>query len=103
MQGDETYLHAARADLFQQFRREMQTRRRRGDRTIGPREDGLIAFLVLWELAVALDVRRQRNFAQPVKFVADVRRAGKLQPPMSFVVGFKNRGANFGFRISDRI
>ena len=47
----------------------------------------------------AQDVRRQRDFAQPVQFAADVRRAGKLQPPMAFIVHFHDRGGNPGGRV----
>jgi hypothetical protein len=68
------------------------------DRTVGAGENSLITLLVFNHFARlgAQDVGRQRDFAQPVQFAADVRRTEKSQPPMAFTVHFHDRGANPG-------
>ena len=75
MQRDEADFRAARPDLFEHFRREMQSRRRRGDGAGGLRKNGLVALAVAGQFAVAFDVRRQRQFAEIVEFREKIFRA----------------------------
>jgi len=95
VQRDEANLHAARADFFQQFRREMQARRWRGHGTGGLRVNGLIALLIFRQFAVAFDVRRQRQFAQRGEFIEQIRRAGKLQAALALGVHVGHGGNYF--------
>ncbi len=56
--------NSARADLFEDFRSEVQAGGRRGDRAGMAGENSLVAFVVRGVVG-AINVRRQRNMAEP--------------------------------------
>ena len=65
-------LHAVAAEGVQEARREVQARRRRGDRSRRMRVDGLVALAVLrGRRGESADVRRQRRLAVPIEQVLD--------------------------------
>ena len=74
----------------------MQACRRRGHGTGVPGIDRLVTLPVFRGPAIALNIGWQRNFAQPVQFVPDIRRTGKIQAPMAGIVRFDHCCANGG-------
>ena len=79
MQGDEAGLHACLLKTRQQIGREVQTRGRRSDRTVGLGVDRLVVGAVLIILrSLGGDVRRQRHGAPRLDRLVQVR-AGQLE------------------------
>ena len=70
VQGDKANFHAARADFFQQLRREMQARGRRGHGAGGLGKNSLIALLVF----------RQFVLRAQYKVATEFRRANPSSP-----------------------
>ncbi len=79
MQGDVAAVNAARLQPVEGGRIEMQTRRRRSDRSRDAAENGLIARLVLNGVG-PLDVGRQGNVADRLEDLGRARSVQKLQP-----------------------
>ena len=73
----------------------MQAGRGRGHRAGGLRENGLVTLAVAGQFAVALEVGRQRQFAQFIKLLKKIFTAGKLQPPVAFGINVGDGRDNF--------
>ena len=103
MQRDRAEGHASLADLLEQRGGKMQTGCGRRDRAGGSRINRLVALGIVRPFVhrKSLDIGRQGDFAERVKFVGDIGRAGKTQPAMTFFVDPGDNGVEVrGFALA---